>query len=199
MFWISPHNCFISIWPVTLQTAEKNLQIIVLQNTIMTSIKCFGWSVQRWPVCPILAQNCLWHICDTPFSTLLCDQSLSPWPVIGLLSTFHTEGLFIKSWSGSTGYFGWNFDWGCSKVTSLRSVNIEAEYPALLDHDKIKKKPILPRLGVTNYHKWIKTTRKILDREKSNLSVNKPQIIALHCIRARRNNASPSIGTMPGV
>ena len=55
----------------------------------------------------------------------------------------HIEGLFIESWSGSAGYSAemltedgksW---WVEDESTLASSVNIEAEYPALADHEEI--------------------------------------------------------------
>ena len=53
------------------------------------------------------------------------------------------EGLFIESWSGSAGYSAemltedgksWRVE---DESTLASSVNIEAEYPALADHEEI--------------------------------------------------------------
>ena len=55
----------------------------------------------------------------------------------------HSEGLFIESWSGSAGYSAemltedgksWRVE---DESTLASSVNIEAEYPALADHEEI--------------------------------------------------------------
>ena len=57
--------------------------------------------------------------------------------------TSHIEGLFIESWSGSAGYSAemltedgksWRVE---DESTLASSVNIEAEYPALADHEEI--------------------------------------------------------------
>ena len=54
-----------------------------------------------------------------------------------------TEGLFIESWSGSAGYSAemltedgksWRVE---DESTLASSVNIEAEYPALADHEEL--------------------------------------------------------------
>ena len=55
----------------------------------------------------------------------------------------YNEGLFIESWSGSAGYSAemltedgksWRVE---DESTLASSVNIEAEYPALADHEEI--------------------------------------------------------------
>ena len=60
-----------------------------------------------------------------------------------LNSYVHIEGLFIESWSGSAGYsaemltedgISWRVE---DESTLASSVNIEAEYPALADHEEI--------------------------------------------------------------
>ena len=54
------------------------------------------------------------------------------------------EGLFIESWSGSAGYSAemltedgksWRVE---DESTLASSVNIEAEYPALADHEELE-------------------------------------------------------------
>ena len=54
-----------------------------------------------------------------------------------------SEGLFIESWSGSAGYSAemltedgksWRVE---DESTLASSVNIEAEYPALADHEEL--------------------------------------------------------------
>ena len=59
------------------------------------------------------------------------------------LNWFGPEGLFIESWSGSAGYpaemltedgISWRVE---DESTLASSVNIEAEYPALADHEEI--------------------------------------------------------------
>ena len=66
------------------------------------------------------------------------------------------EGLFIESWSGSAGYSAemltedgksWRVE---DESTLASSVNIEAEYPALADHEELHN-PILPRFIVNNH------------------------------------------------
>ena len=58
-------------------------------------------------------------------------------------SKYNNEGLFIESWSGSAGYSAemltedgksWRVE---DESTLASSVNIEAEYPALADHEEI--------------------------------------------------------------
>ena len=55
----------------------------------------------------------------------------------------HIEGLFLESWSGSAGYSAemltedgksWRVE---DESTLASSVNIEAEYPALADHEEL--------------------------------------------------------------
>ena len=62
---------------------------------------------------------------------------------VGLKQGHHYEGLFIESWSASAGYSAemltedgksWRVE---DESTLASSVNIEAEYPALADHEEI--------------------------------------------------------------
>ena len=56
---------------------------------------------------------------------------------------WENEGLFIESWSGSAGYPAEMLTEGAKswrvedKSTLATLVNIEAEYPALADHEEI--------------------------------------------------------------
>ena len=127
------------------------------------TLHCWGWSDwcmqytwahhPRWY--PHKSHSCCGTLCAVEGKGTLCQICYLYYIQPTITRVFHTqprgtiqkipnnEGLFIESWSGSAGYSAemltedgksWRVE---DESTLASSVNIEAEYPALADHEEI--------------------------------------------------------------